>query len=225
MIYDTHINREITIGTAQSTVGDSTLRDLPQPRIHPTADISQLADIDLGTQIWNNSQVREDARIGKSCVLGKDVYIDFAVQIGDKVKIQNGVSIYHGTVIESNVFIGPGVIFTNDKRPRATTPDGELKGNDDWEVGAIRICHGASIGAGAIILPDVRVGCYAMVGAGAVVTHDISDFALVVGSPARQIGYVCTCGSRLATKGAGTFVCLKCETEYDFVQDVEEGKL
>jgi acetyltransferase-like isoleucine patch superfamily enzyme len=186
-------------------------------RIHPSADVSDAARIGPGTQIWNNCQVRESVSIGQGCILGKDVYIDAGVQIGDNVKIQNGVSVYHGTTIESNVFVGPRVVFTNDKKPRATTPDGRLKGADDWIVGEIRVCYGASIGAGAILLPDVCIGRYAMVGAGALVTHDVADYALVIGSPARQIGYVCACGSRLIEDERGVARCPDCGNEYQFM--------
>ena len=185
-------------------------------RIHPSADVSDLARIGAGTQIWNNCQVRERVVIGQDCILGKDVYIDAGVEVGDHVKIQNGVSVYHGTTIESNVFVGPRVVFTNDKRPRATTQDGRLKGANDWTVGEIRVCHGASIGAGAIILPNVRIGYYAMIGAGALVTHDVADYALAIGSPARQIGYVCTCGCRLALDDRGFGYCPDCGAEYQF---------
>jgi len=201
------------------------VEELSKPRIHRTAEVSSLAEIGLGTCIWNNSQVREYARIGMHCNLGKDVYIDFSVEIGDNVKIQNGVSVYHGTTLESNVFVGPGVIFTNDKRPRATTPDGELKGVDDWVVGEIRVCYGASIGAGAIILPNVRVGRYAMVGAGALVTHNVPDFALVLGTPARQCGYVCICGSRLAENDTVLVVCADCFIQYQLIVDERDRHL
>jgi acetyltransferase-like isoleucine patch superfamily enzyme len=198
-----------------STNGDAAPQRPPAVRIHPTADISRLAEIGEGTHIWNNSQVREHARIGTNCNIGKDVYIDFSVEIGDNVKIQNGAFIYHGTTIDSDVFIGPGAIFTNDKRPRSTTSDGKLKGTNDWDVGRTWICHGASIGAGAIILPNVRVGRYAMVGAGAVVTHDIPDFALVIGVPAHQTGYVCMCGSTLEGDGFGHYRCPECGEQYE----------
>ena len=184
--------------------------------IHSTAQVSDQASIGSGTRIWNNSQVREGVRIGDDCILGKDVYVDFGVQIGDKVKIQNGTYIYHGAIIESGVFIGPGVIFTNDKNPRAINPDGSLKGNDDWDVGKIRICYGASLGAGSIILPDVIIGKFALTGAGAVVTQDVAEHALVVGNPARQIGYVCKCATRLLQQGRWTYICPKCGDEYDF---------
>jgi UDP-2-acetamido-3-amino-2,3-dideoxy-glucuronate N-acetyltransferase len=165
--------------------------------IHPTAEVSPLAMIGEGTRIWHQAQIRERARIGRSCIIGKGVYIDFDVTIGDRVKIQNGVSIYHGANIEDGVFIGPHACLTNDKLPRAITPEGELKSDADWEVGKTLVQYGASIGAGAIILPGVTVGRFALVGAGAVVTRDVAAQALVVGNPARQLGFVCMCGQRL----------------------------
>ncbi|MFM8323001.1 MAG: acyltransferase [Chloroflexota bacterium] len=156
--------------------------------------------------------MREQAGIGRGCVISKDVYIDAGVQIGDNVKIQNGVSVYHGVTIEDGVFVGPSAIFTNDRRPRAINPDGTLKGAEDWQVSPTHICHGASIGAGAVVLP-VRIGAWAMVGAGAVVTHDVPEQALVLGSPARVVGYVCRCGARLAWE-AGLYRCPDCQAAY-----------
>src|SRR5579884_3853198 len=151
-------------------------------RIHPTAEVSAEARIGNGTRIWNYAQVREGVHIGQQCILGKNVYVDFGVSIGDRVKIQNNVSVYHGVTIEDGVFIGPHACFTNDKLPRAITPDGLLKGQDDWEVGLIRVCTGASIGAGSIILPGVTIGAFAMIGAGSVVTRSVPAHALVYGN-------------------------------------------
>jgi UDP-2-acetamido-3-amino-2,3-dideoxy-glucuronate N-acetyltransferase len=184
--------------------------------IHPTASVSADAHIGPGTRVWNQAQVRESASIGRDCIVGKDVYIDFSVEIGDNVKIQNGALIYHGATIESGVFIGPGVIFTNDKKPRAINPDGTLKGNEDWVVGKIRVCYGASIGAGAVILPDVTIGRFALVAAGAVVTHDVPDHALAIGNPARRVGYVCRCATKLIEEGAGQYRCPSCNNRYTF---------
>lgn len=191
------------------------MRQITNVRIHPTADVSALAEIGPGTQIWNNVQIREGVRLGSGCIVGKDVYIDFDVQIGDNVKIQNGALIYHGTTIASGVFIGPGVILTNDKHPRAITPNGDRKGAADWEVGTIWIGEGAAIGAGAIILPDVTIGEFAMVGAGAVVTKAVPAYGLVVGNPARLVGYVCKCGTRLVPDKQGTPRCPVCGTPYE----------
>lgn len=167
------------------------------PRIHPTAEVSPKAQIGEGTSIWNQAQVREDVVIGENCILSKDVYIDFGVHIGKNCKIQNGVSVYHGITIEDGVFVGPSVCFTNDKYPRAVNPDGSLKGGTDWEVAETLIKYGAALGARSVILPGVTVGEWAMVAAGAVVTHDVPPHGLVVGHPARLVGFVCSCGIRL----------------------------
>ena len=105
--------------------------------IHPTADVSPQAQIGSGTRIWHQAQVRERARLGQNCIVGKGAYIDFDVQIGDNVKLQNYVSVYHGATIEGGVFLGPYVCLTNDKLPRAITPDGQLKSDTDWQVGKI----------------------------------------------------------------------------------------
>ena len=184
--------------------------------IHPTAEISDGATIGSGTAIWHYCQIREGVEIGQNCILGKGVYIDFDVRIGDNVKIQNGASIFHGTTIESGVFVGPGAIFTNDRSPRAINPDGILKGNDDWEVGPILVRYGASIGTGAIILPDVTIGRFALVGAGAIVTRHVSDHALVYGNPARPRGYVCRCATKLIETNSRIFQCPKCHQSYQF---------
>jgi acetyltransferase-like isoleucine patch superfamily enzyme len=166
--------------------------------IHPTADIAPDARIGPGTKIWHQAQIREHAQIGAQCIIGKGVYIDFGVVIGDRVKIQNGAAVYHGVTIEDGVFIGPYVCLTNDVFPRAITPDGLLKTDTDWEVGQTVIQYGASLGAGAIVLPNVIVGRFALVGAGAVVTKSVPAHGLVVGNPARLVGLVCRCGRRLS---------------------------
>ena len=182
-------------------------------RIHPTAEVSPRANIGEGTSIWHYCQVREGVTIGQQCILGKNVYVDLDVCIGDRVKIQNNCSVYHGVTVESGVFLGPHVVLTNDLYPRAINPDGSLKSDSDWEVGPILIRYGASIGARSVILPGVTVGAFAMVGAGAVVTRDVPDYGIVVGTPARLIGYVCACGQRLRENGAG-LACARCERQY-----------
>jgi len=183
------------------------------PRIHPTADVSPKAHIGEETAIWHYCQVREGASIGRECILGKNVYVDFDVPIGDRVKIQNNCSVYHGAVLEDGVFLGPHVVITNDLYPRAINPDGTLKGNDDWEVGPVRVCYGAAIGARSVILPGVTIGRFALVGAGAVVTRDVPPHGIVIGSPARLIGYACACGRRLVARD-GELVCGHCNRRY-----------
>lgn len=181
--------------------GCYTVRVTTDIHIHPTADVSPRTTIGRGTRIWQGVQVREGASIGAECILGKGVYVDFDVSIGDRCKIQNNASVFHGATLEDGVFIGPHACLTNDRLPRAITPQGLLKGADDWEVGPILLRYGCSIGAGAIVLPDVTVGRFALVGAGAVVTRDVPDHGLVLGNPARLAGFVCACAGRLDFDG------------------------
>lgn len=189
--------------------------------IHPTADVAAGARIGSGTKVWHNAQIREGARIGRHCVLGKNVYVDFDVTLGDNVKVQNNASLYHPLVVEDGVFIGPHVVFANDRVPRAINPDGSTKSDADWEPAQTRVARGASFGAGAVVLPGVTVGRWAMVGAGAVVTADVPARAIVVGNPARAIGYACDCGHRLAVAAQG-YVCPRCHRAFSREQ-VEEA--
>jgi len=162
--------------------------------IHPTADVSPEAQIGPGTRIWHQAQVREGAVIGADCILAKGVYVDWDVRVGDRVKVQNYASIYRGATIEDGVFIGPYACLTNDRFPRAVTPQGDLKGEEDWHAGEVLVREGASLGAGAVVLPGVEIGRWALVGAGAVVTQSVPDHGLVVGNPARLVGILCRCG-------------------------------
>ncbi len=166
-------------------------------KIHSSADVSAKAKIGSNTKIWHQSQVRENAIIGENCILGKNVYIDHDVKIGNNVKIQNNSSVYSGSIIEDGVFIGPHVCLTNDKTPRAITPDGKLKTENDWKVGKITVKKGASVGAGSVVLPGVVVGEFVMVGAGSVVTKDVPNFALVYGNPAKVAGKVDKNGNKI----------------------------
>jgi len=158
-------------------------------RIHPTAEIDASATVGEGTQIWHWAQLREGAIVGRNCRIGKDVYIDVKVSVGDDCKIQNFAALYRGVRIGQRVFVGPHACFTNDKYPRA--------GNPDWEVVPTEVADGASIGANATILCGIDIGRYAMVAAGAVVTKDVPAHALVVGVPAKVVGWVCECGRPL----------------------------
>jgi acetyltransferase-like isoleucine patch superfamily enzyme len=187
----------------------------PKFQIHPTADVSPQAEIGEGTRIWHHAQIREGVRLGSHCIVGKGAYIDANVQIGSNVKVQNYALIYQGARLEDGVFIGPHACLSNDRIPRAITPAGQLKRADDWQVGHILVRYGASVGAGAVMLPGVTVGRFAMVGAGAVVTHDVPDFGLVVGQPAQLVGYVCRCGQRMTRAEDGSFWCSECEERYD----------
>jgi len=175
---------------------------------HVTAEVSDGAQIGAGTKIWNHAQVREEAVIGNDCIISKNVYIDKGVHIGDRVKIQNNVNVYHGVTIENDVFCGPAMTFTNDLFPRAF--------NDDWNVYETKVKTGASIGANATIVCGNVIGEFAMVGAGSVVTRDVPDFALVVGNPAKVVGWVCKCGERLDKKNT----CKLCGRKYKLINNV-----
>ena len=183
--------------------------------IHPTADVSPEARIGSGTKVWHQAQVREGAIVGEDCTLGKGVYVDKQVRIGNRVKLQNGVQVFHGVTLEDGVFVGPHAILANDRYPRSVTPDGRLKSDTDWPEGRVVVRYGASIGAGAVIVPDATIGRWAMVGAGAVVVGDVRDHALVTGNPARQTGWVCKCGRRLRRSGE-EWTCGACAESYHF---------
>ena len=152
--------------------------------------IIEAAHIGDKTKIWHNTLIRRDARIGNNCIIGSGTSIDTGVIVGDNVKIQNNVLLYDGVTIEDGVFVGPAVTFTNDRAPRAVTPDMKPKGSDDWTIARTTVKRGASLGARSVILPGVTIGEWALVGAGSVVTKDVQAYAVVVGSPARRIGWV-----------------------------------
>lgn len=173
--------------------------------VHDTALVEKGATLGAATKVWHQAQVRTRARIGERCILGKGVFVDFDVVIGDDCKFQNYACVYHGVTLGRGVFVGPHVVFTNDEYPRATSPDFGLLQDGDWEVGNTVVEDGAAIGANSTILPNVRIGAWALVGAGATVTRDVPPYALVVGSPARRIGWVCRCGRRVETKD-----CVRC---------------
>ncbi|MBD3406601.1 MAG: N-acetyltransferase [Candidatus Lokiarchaeota archaeon] len=173
--------------------------------VHEKAVVDKGADIGKDTRIWHFAHVRGTAKIGRGCNIGKDVYIDADVVIGDNVKIQNGVSVYHGVTIEDDVFCGPHMTFTNDMYPRAF--------GESWAVVKTLVKKGASIGAHATIVCDTTLGEYCMIGSGAVVTRDVPAYGLVVGNPAKLIGFVCKCGIPLKheTEKSDQEVSFKCD--------------
>jgi UDP-2-acetamido-3-amino-2,3-dideoxy-glucuronate N-acetyltransferase len=154
--------------------------------IHETAIVEPGTTIGPGTKIWHHSHVRSGATIGSACTLGKNVFVDRAVPIGNRVKIQNNVSVYRGVELADEVFVGPHVVFTNDRLPRAV--------NQGWTAIPTVVRLGASIGANATIVCGVEIGAWAMVGAGSVVTRSVQDHQLVMGVPAKPSGWVCQCG-------------------------------
>lgn len=157
--------------------------------VHPTANVAPTAKVGNGTKIWINVQVRENAEIGAGCIISKDVYIDHGVRIGARCKIQNGVSVYHGVTLGDEVFVGPNVVFTNDRVPRAF--------NTDWKIVPTRIENGVSLGANCTIVCGLVIGEYAMVAAGSVVTRDVPPYTLVMGNPARPVARIDRSGNRV----------------------------
>jgi UDP-2-acetamido-3-amino-2,3-dideoxy-glucuronate N-acetyltransferase len=180
------------------------MADLPYFR-HESAIVDAGALIGPRTKIWHFTHVCSGARIGSDCVLGQNVYIAASARIGDGVKIQNNVSVYDGVFIDGDAFIGPSVVFTNVLNPRA-----EIARKNEYQP--TRVGRGATIGANATIVCGNQLGAYCFIGAGAVVTANIPNYALVMGVPARQVGWICRCGVRLHVDGAGW--CAACGRGY-----------
>ena len=177
--------------------------------VHETAVIDEGCEIDCGTKIWHFSHLMTGCVVGKDCNLGQNVVIAPGAVLGNNVKVQNNVSVYTGVTCEDDVFLGPGCVFTNIINPRSAV-------SRKHEYLPTRVCKGASIGANATIVCGCTIGEYAMIGAGAVVTKDVPAFALVVGNPARQTGWVSEYGHRLDFDGQGIAVCHESRETYIF---------
>jgi acetyltransferase-like isoleucine patch superfamily enzyme len=181
------------------------------PFVHPHA-LCETAAVGARTRIWAFAHVLDGASIGSDCNICDHAFIEGRVRVGDGVTVKNGVQVYDGVVIENEVFLGPNCIFTNDLTPRAAVkkPAGSLS--------STLVRHGATIGANATIVCGVTIGAHAMVGAGAVVTRSVPAHALVVGNPARRLGWVCRCGSRLDSG-------LRCSCGAAYREDSDGGGL
>jgi acetyltransferase-like isoleucine patch superfamily enzyme len=186
-------------------------------KIAPNASVSSGAKISENASIWDFAQVREGAVIGENSIVGSYAYIDINVQIGNHCKVQNRALIYDPAIIHDGVFIGPGAILTNDKNPRSVSASGQIKVAADWEKTGVEILEGASIGAGAICIAPVKIGRWALVGAGSVVSNPVKDHALVVGNPARQVGWVGYAGVRLKELSESIFECPKTLTKFELI--------
>ena len=185
-------------------------------RVHETAIVDAGAQIGSGSRIWHWTHICGKARIGENCSLGQNVFVGNSVLIGDNVKIQNNVSVYDNVTIEDDVFCGPSMVFTNVYNPRSAISRKE-------EYRSTRVGRGATIGANATIVCGITVGNYAFVGAGAVVNRDVSDYALVVGVPARQVGWMSEFGEQLdlPISGDGQAICANSGAAYK----LNNGKL
>ncbi|MEM7387697.1 MAG: acyltransferase [Verrucomicrobiota bacterium] len=192
--------------------------------IHPTALIEDGVRIGDKTSIWDNVHIRHSTTIGEECIVGEKTHIAYDVHIGNRVKINAAVYICTAVTIEDGVMISAGTIFTNDRFPRATTPDLKtLRSSDpDEETLPTLVKSGATIGAGCTIGCDLSIGHFAMIGMGSVVTRAVPDFVLAYGNPARPIGYVCKCGQLLGNKAdlqPGKICCPECPLTYELSED------
>jgi UDP-2-acetamido-3-amino-2,3-dideoxy-glucuronate N-acetyltransferase len=178
---------------------------------HQTAIIDAGARIGAGTKVWHWVHVSGGATIGKNCSLGQNVYVGNRVVIGDNVRIQNNVSVYDAVTLEDDVFCGPSMVFTNVVNPRSHVPR-----KDEYLQTMVR--RGATIGANATVVCGHIIGEYAFIGAGSVVTTDVAAYALVVGNPARRIGWMCKCGLRLSDRSV-LATCAACGNQYKVESD------
>ena len=175
--------------------------------VSSTAIVEDSVTIGNGAKVWHFAHLRSDVNLGTNVIIGDNVYIGPRICIGDNSKIQNNSLIYEPAQIDNGVFIGPGVIFTNDHNPRAINPNETQKGSLDWDKGGVVVGQGASIGAGAICVGPIEIGKWALVGAGAVVVKNVPNYALVVGVPARQIGWVGKDGVKLIEQSSSILRC------------------
>jgi len=186
--------------------------ELPGVTIHESAYVDAPAEIGPGTAVWHFCHIQPGARIGRDCVLGQNVNVGPGVVVGDRVRIQNNVSLYAGCEVEDDVFLGPSCVTTNVPNPRAAV-------SRYGDYTPTRFRRGATVGANATIVCGVTLGRHCFVGAGSVVTRDVADYALVVGNPARRMGWMSRHGLRLQFGADGTAVCPRSGLRYQ----LEEG--
>ena len=183
---------------------------------HKTAEVDEGVEIGKGTKIWHNSQIQKGAKIGDNCTIGHNCFVGSKAILGKGVKLESNIDVWDLVTLEDYVFVGPSVVFTNDPNPRAKYPKSKYPEYGAWKSTLVK--EGASIGANATIVCGVTIGKSAFVGAGAVVTKDIPDYALVVGVPAKQIGWMCECGNKLEFE-SDKAKCKICGREYSKKND------
>lgn len=174
--------------------------------VHETSLIGDGVKIGDHTRVWQFCNIMSGVTIGRDCNIGQNVFIETGVKLGDCVKVKNNISLYQGVECEDGVFLGPNCVFTNVINPRSF-----IEKKDQLRRTIVK--KGATIGANATIVCGNSIGRYAMVGVGSVVTKDVADYELVVGNPARKMGYVCKCGERLAEAGE-KYICNSCGRQY-----------
>lgn len=174
--------------------------------VHESSYVDEPCEIGNGTKIWHFTHIMKDSKIGEKCNIGQNVVISPNVVLGNNVKIQNNVSVYSGVICEDDVFLGPSCVFTNVINPRS-----HVSRKDEYKTTLIK--KGASVGANATIVCGNSVGQYAFIGAGAVVTKNVPDYALMMGNPARQRGWMCSCGEKISFTNERS-TCLACGRGY-----------
>lgn len=176
--------------------------------VHESSYVDEPCEIGEGTKIWHFSHIMQNSKIGKKCNIGQNVVVSPDVILGDNVKIQNNVSIYTGVICEKDVFLGPSMVFTNVVNPRS-----HVIRKDEYKQTLMK--QGSSVGANAVIICGNTIGKFAFIGAGAVVTKKVPDYALVVGNPARVVGWMCECGIRLDFGDKTECSCNACGKTYE----------
>ncbi len=176
-------------------------------KVDKTAIIGENVKIGDGTRIWQFSNIMSGVEIGENCNIGQNAFIETGVKIGNNVTVKNNIALYNGVTCEDKVFLGPNCVFTNVLNPRSFVP----RKNEFLKT---TIKEGATIGANATIICGHDIGRFAFVGAGSVITKEVPDYTLVVGNPARKIGYVCECGERIFPDENSTYECPRCHKKY-----------
>jgi len=189
------------------------MTDASEYYAHPTAVIDEGSEIGKGTKIWHFSHVMSACKIGEHCNIGQNVVVSPQVILGNNVKVQNNVSIYTGVICEDDVFLGPSMVFTNVINPRSAV-------NRKNQYLKTLVQHGATIGANSTILCGINIGRFAFIGAGAVVTKTVPDYALVIGNPARQTGWMSEYGHKLQFSKEGKAICPESKQTYKLVNGV-----
>ena len=184
--------------------------------ISPSVGVGKDVFISDSAKIWDHALIRDNAKIGKNVVIGRGAYIGTGVLVADNCKIQNYALLYEPATLEQGVFVGPGVVFTNDRYPRAVTPELILKNINDWKPVGVYVKVGASIGARSVCVAPVTIGKWAMIAAGSVVTKNVVDFALMVGVPAKRVGWVGRAGQKLVQDDdeKSIFICPVTKSRY-----------
>jgi len=176
--------------------------------VHESSYVDEPCEIGKGTKIWHFSHIMINSKIGKNCNIGQNVVVSPDVILGDNVKIQNNVSVYTGVICEDDVFLGPSMVFTNVVNPRS-----HVIRKDEYKQTLMK--QGSSVGANAVIICGNNIGRYSFIGAGAVVTKNVPDYALVVGNPAKIVGWMCECGIKLDFNDKTECSCKACGKNYE----------